>query len=44
MKYILDTKTIEAIEKLLNNNLRVELIPIKDGIKVVSVKRGTVKL
>lgn len=44
MKYILDSRTIELIERLLEKENRVELIPIKDGIKVVVVKREAIKL
>lgn len=33
---------IEAIEKILSKGDRVELIPLKDGIKVIQIKRTTV--
>lgn len=34
---------IKAIETVLAKGDRVELIPVKDGVKVVKVKRETVK-
>lgn len=39
----IDEKTIKAIENVLAKDNRVELIPTKDGIKVVKVKRETLK-
>lgn len=33
---------IKAIERILSAGQRVELIPVKDGVKVVKVKRETV--
>lgn len=39
----IDDKTKAAIEAVLSKDQRVELIPTKDGIKVVRVKRETVK-
>lgn len=34
---------IEAIEKILSKgDSRIELIPLKDGIKVIQIKRTTV--
>lgn len=33
---------IKAIERILSTGQRVELIPVKDGVKVVKVKRETV--
>ena len=34
---------IRAIESILSRGDRVELIPIKDGVRVVRVRRETVK-
>ena len=34
---------IRAIESILARGDRVELIPVKDGVRVVRVKRETVK-
>lgn len=39
----LDEKTIRAIEAVLAKDQRVELIPTKDGVKVIHVKREIVK-
>lgn len=39
----IDDKTISAIERTLENGDRVELIPVKDGVKVVWVKREEVR-
>lgn len=36
-------KTIKAIEAILAQGDRVELIPVKDGVKVIHIKRETVK-
>lgn len=33
---------IKTIESVLSTGQRVELIPVKDGVKVVKVKRETV--
>ena len=37
-------RMIKAIEAILAKGDRVELIPTKDGIKVVRVRRETVKI
>ena len=39
----MDEKTIEAINKVLAKGDRVELIPVKDGVKVVQVRRKEIK-
>ena len=39
----MDEKTINAIETVLAKGDRVELIPVKDGIKVIHIKRKEVK-
>lgn len=39
----MDDKTIEIINRILARGDRVELIPTKDGVKVVHIKRETVK-
>ena len=41
-KLTIDAKTVKAIESVLSTGQRVELIPVKDGVKVVRVKRETV--
>ena len=39
----ISAKTLEAIEKALTHGDRVELIPVKDGVKVVRVRRDEIK-
>ena len=39
----MDEKTIKAAETILSRGDRVELIPVKDGVKVVRVRRVEVK-
>jgi hypothetical protein len=39
----MDEKTIRAAEAILKKGDRVELIPVKDGVKVVRVRREEVK-
>lgn len=41
-KYV-SAKTLDAIEKALANGDRVELIPVKDGVKVIRVRRDEIK-
>ena len=38
----LERPQIEAIERTLTHGERVELIPVKDGVKVVRVRRETI--
>lgn len=40
---MVDEKTIKAAESALAKGDRVELIPVKDGVKVVWVRREEVK-
>lgn len=40
----MDEKTIKAIEAILAKDERVELIPTKDGVKVIHIKRENVKI
>lgn len=40
---MVDEKTIKAVEAVLIKGDRVELIPVKDGVKVVRVRREEVK-
>ena len=42
-KPTIDPQTIKAIESVLAKGQRVELIPVKDGVKVVKVQREMVK-
>lgn len=39
----MDEKTIKAVESILARGNRVELIPVKDGVKVVKVRREEVR-
>ena len=39
----MDEKTIKAAETVLAKGDRVELIPVKDGVKVIRVRREEVK-
>ena len=39
----MDEKTIKAIETILANGHRVELIPVKDGVKIIQIQRKEVK-
>lgn len=36
-------ETIKAIEAILSKGDRVELIPVKDGVKVIQVQRKEIK-
>ena len=38
-----DEKQIKAIEAVLSKGDRVELIPVKDGVKIIHIKRKEVK-
>lgn len=40
----LEQSEIAAIERTLAKGERVELIPVKDGVKVVRVKRETIQV
>lgn len=39
----IDESTIEAIETVLSKGDRAEVVPVKDGVKVLRVKREEVK-
>ena len=39
----MDEKTIRSIEIILKKGDRVELIPVKDGVKVIQIQRKEVK-
>lgn len=39
----IDDKTKQAIEAVLSKGDRAEVIPVKDGVKVMRVRRETVK-
>lgn len=40
----MDEKTIKIIESIIAKGDRVELIPVKDGIKIIHIKRKEMKL
>lgn len=39
----MDEKQIKAIETVLAKGDRIELIPVKDGVKIIHIKREEVK-
>lgn len=39
----LTEKQISQIEYALKRNKRIEIIPIKDGVRIVEIKRETIK-
>ncbi len=39
----MDSETIKAIESVIAKGDRVEIIPVKDGVKVIHIKRTEVK-
>lgn len=43
-KTILDDKAKQAIESVLAKGDRAELIPVKDGVKIIHIKREEVKV
>ena len=44
VKINMDEKTWAIIKAILAKGHRVELIPVKDGIKIIHIKREEVKL
>lgn len=40
---MIDKNTIKAIESVLSKGDRIEIIPVKDGVKVMRVRRETIK-
>jgi hypothetical protein len=40
---MVDENQIKTIEAVLANGDRVELIPVKDGVKIIHIKREEVK-
>lgn len=41
--YKLSAEQIAAIERAANRNIRVEIVPGKDGLKLLQVKRSELK-
>ncbi len=44
MEYKIDYNTLLSIEKALAKHKRVEVIPTKDGIVVLEIKRSKLKI
>ena len=40
----MDEKTIKIIESIIAKGDRVELIPVKDGVQIIHIKRKEMKL
>lgn len=41
---MIDSVAIKAIEAILRKGDRVEIIPVKDGVKIVRIRREVVKI
>ncbi len=41
---MIDEKQIKTIEALLAKGDRIELIPVKDGVKIIHIKREEVRM
>ena len=39
----LDNATVKAVECIVNRGDRAEIVPVKDGVKVLRVRREAVK-
>lgn len=44
IRHELTPDQINAIENSLNRGNRVEIIPVKDGLKILNVKREAIKM
>ena len=42
-KQLLTTEQVKAAEAVLAKGDRIELIPVKDGVKIIHIKRREVK-
>lgn len=42
-EYKLTPEQIESIERVVNKGDRVEIIPVRDGLKIMKVRRETIK-
>lgn len=40
----MDEKQIKVIESILKKGDRIELIPVKDGVKIIHIKREEVRI
>lgn len=43
VKTSMDERQIKAIESVLAKGDRIELIPVKDGVKIIHIKREEVR-
>ena len=41
---MIDASALSTIEAILRNGDRVEIIPVKDGVKIVRIRREVVKI
>ena len=39
----LDSKIVKIVENVLSKGDRVEIIPVKDGVRIVKIKRENIK-
>lgn len=44
MMTMIDSAALAAIEVILRKGDRVEIIPVKDGVKIVRIRREVVKI
>lgn len=44
MEYKINYNQLEAIEKALSKHKRVEIIPTKDGVVILEIKREKIKV
>ena len=42
-KSLIDFQQLKSINRILSDGDRVEIIPVKDGVKIIRVKRQEVK-
>lgn len=43
-EYKLTPEQIESIERVVNKGDRVEIIPVRDGLKIMKVRRETISV
>lgn len=43
-EYKLTPDQVEAIERVVNKGDRVEIIPVRDGLKIMKVRRETISV
>ena len=42
-KSLIDFQQLKSINRILSDGDRVEIIPVKDGVKIIRVKRQEIK-